>query len=127
MKTIFCIFKSFVEKEIGIIAVAAVVATVGSRFLPPTPGIENSIALVGAISAVAGVAIAVVLESLKTKFLVLVIVSSLVVGVAGIFGFFSVASSIPGLITSYLLHLCAVFLFGSIGFLLQVAKLKISR
>ena len=119
--------KSFVENEIGIIAVAAIVAAVGSRFLPPTPGIENIVTLVGAISAVAGVAIAVVLRPLDVRSLVLAIVLSLVIGVIAILAFFSIASGEPGQTTAYWLYLCTVALFGSMGFLVDVARLKITQ
>ena len=119
--------KSFVENEIGIIAVAAMVAGVGSRFLPPTPGIETIVTLVGAISAVAGVAIAVVLRPLDVRSLVLAIVLSLVIGVIAILAFFSIASGEPGQTTAYWLYLCTVALFGSMGFLVDVARLKITQ
>ena len=116
---------SLIKNEIGVMAIAAVVAAIASRYLPPTPGIENIITLLGAVSAIAGVAIAVVFRASGALWLFFAVVFALLLAVGAILGFYSVVSGEPGLTAAYLLYFCTVILFGALGFLLEIAKLQV--
>ena len=126
MRIITSPVKDFVRRKFGIVLIAGMVAGVSSRFLPPTPGIEDYVTILGAIAAVTGVGVAVVLRPTQPRVLVPIIVLALGIAVGGVLGFVCVVDGQPGRAAAYWLYLCTVLLFGPIGFLLEIAKLKLS-
>jgi hypothetical protein len=114
-------------KEIAFVAVAGFVSMVLSRFLPPTPGLENMITLIGTLAAIAGGAIGTLFKSLKMWPLVGLILVSLAFSLLGLTQFNSVASGEPGSEAANWLYVWTAMLFLPIGVLIEVAGLKVSE
>ncbi|WP_425087408.1 hypothetical protein [Stappia sp.] len=114
-------------KNISFILLAGGVGAIISLFLPEAFGLQKIITLIGTLSAIAGGAIALIVEKNSKYVIFLLVISSLVLAVFSLTQYNMVANGEPGPEAAKLLYIWTLLMFLPIGFLVETAGVKIIR
>ncbi len=111
-------------KEIGFMAVAAVIGGIASAFLPVPPGLDTTIIFIGTLAAIAGGIVGIVVAKQRDLVVVLSAIIVLLVAVFSVIQFIGVANGEPGANAAVLLYCWTVGIFLPVGVLIELAGLK---
>src|ERR1700730_11585424 len=113
-------------KNIGFMALAGLVGGIVANFLSDPPGMHSWLVVVGTVAAIAGGALGLPAHQAPAGWKVLFVLVALAVFVGAIIGYRSVLAGEPGSVAANILLSWTAAIFGPIGFLIELAGLKVN-
>jgi ABC-type branched-subunit amino acid transport system permease subunit len=113
-------------KNIGFMAVAAVVSGIITTYLTAPPGMQSWLVIAGTVAAIAGSAVGILVHQSATWVKVLLVIVALGVCVYAINDFRSITGGEPGREAANMLLFWTAAIFAPVGFLIELAGLKIT-
>jgi hypothetical protein len=110
----------------GFMALAGVVGYIVSTFLSSPPGMQLWVKIVGIVAAIGGGALGIAAHKASGGYKLVFVVLALAVFLAGIAGFRSVSAGEPGSTAANILLVWTAVMFLPIGFLIELAALKLT-
>jgi hypothetical protein len=110
----------------GFMAVAGVVAYLVAKFLSSPPGMEQWVTITGIVAAIGGGALGIAAQKVSGGLKLLFVVVAVAVFVGALAGFRNVSAGEPGSLAANILLACTAVMFLPIGFVIELAGLKLT-